>query len=66
MNRQAYQVVAVTEKNVKRLVDVCRKNGPLYQEKPQIVAHVSRTSKWLLNALSKLHVHVGREATAAQ
>jgi hypothetical protein len=27
---------------------------PLYEENPKIVAHVSRTSKWLLNAITKL------------
>jgi hypothetical protein len=36
------------------LVEECRKGGPLYQDSPKLVAHVSRTSKWLLNALAAL------------
>jgi hypothetical protein len=39
---------------VQRLVEVCRKGGPLYVHNPKAVAHVSRTSKWLLNAIAQL------------
>jgi len=55
MNLKTRKVVASTEKNVKRLVDVCQKHGPLYVQNPQVVAHISRTSKWLLNAIGKLN-----------
>jgi hypothetical protein len=54
MNGKIRQAIASTEKCVKRLIEKCRKDGPLYEQNPQIVAHVSRTSKWLLNAISKL------------
>ena len=37
-----------------QLVEECRKHGPLYEQNPKVVAHVSRTSKWLLNAITKL------------
>ena len=58
MNPQTCKVVAATEKNVHRLVDECRKHGPLYEQNPKIVAHVSRTSKWLLNAIAKLKTEI--------
>ena len=58
MNRQTAKVFSDTEKNVHRLVDECRKHGPLYEQNPKIVAHVSRTSKWLLNAISKLNTEL--------
>jgi hypothetical protein len=54
MNRQTQTVIASTEKIVQRLVGECRKHGPLYVRNPQVVAHVSRTSKWLLSALAEL------------
>jgi hypothetical protein len=53
MNRKIRQVVTSVEKNVTRLIDACRKNGPPYEQNPQGVAHVSRTSKWLLNAIGR-------------
>ena len=62
MNQKTRQVITLVEDKVRRLVDECRKNGPLYVQNPQVVAHVSRTSKWLLNALGKLHAEVKTEA----
>ena len=38
MNRQTAKVISDTEKNVHRLVDECRKHGPLYEQNPKIVA----------------------------
>ncbi len=58
MNRPTAKVIAATEKNVTKLVDECRKHGPLYEQNPKIVAHVSRTSKWLLNAIAKLNTEL--------
>ena len=58
MNRQTAKVISDTEKNVTKLVDECRKHGPLYEQNPKIVAHVSRTSKWLLNAIAKLNTEL--------
>jgi hypothetical protein len=40
---------------VSRLVKECRKGGPLYVHNPRVVAQVSRTAKWLLNAIQRLH-----------
>jgi hypothetical protein len=58
MSPKTTKVIAVTQKNVHRLVDECRKHGPLYEQNPKIVAHVSRTSKWLLNAITKLNTEL--------
>jgi hypothetical protein len=54
MNRRTLNAVASAEDSVKQLIEECRKDGPLYQRSPREVAHVSRTSKWLLNAIGKL------------
>ena len=54
MNGKTSKIVSRTEEDVTKLVQECRKHGPLYEQNPKIVAHVSRTSKWLLNAITKL------------
>jgi hypothetical protein len=54
MRQKSIGVITQAEGTVKQLVDECRKHGPLYVQNPQIVAHVSRTGKWLLNAIAKL------------
>jgi hypothetical protein len=46
--------VNTAEEAVQELVVECRKGGPLYKHAPQAVAQVSRTSKWLLNAITRL------------
>jgi hypothetical protein len=40
---------------VNHLVKTCRKGGPLYAQNPRAVAQVSRTGKWLLNAIQRLY-----------
>jgi hypothetical protein len=45
------------------LVEECRKGGPLYERSPKVVAHVSRTSKWLLNALAALQQELATPRT---
>jgi hypothetical protein len=40
---------------VHQLVRACRNGGPLYAQNPRAVAQVSRTGKWLLNAVQRLH-----------
>jgi hypothetical protein len=37
-----------------RLVEQCRKEGPMYTACPRATAQVSRTGKWLLNAITVL------------
>ena len=55
MTLQALNTLRKAEQAVTRLVEACGKSGPLYAENPRAVAHVSRTAKWLLNALATLH-----------
>jgi hypothetical protein len=53
-------IVGTAREAVTRLVAECRKGGPLYQRHPPVVAQVSRTAKWLLNAIER----VSREPSA--
>jgi hypothetical protein len=54
------KIVHTAEKVVQRLVSECRKGGALYAQNPKDTAQVSRTAKWLLNAITRLR----READA--
>lgn len=54
MNPETLETIQSAQAAVTRLVATCHKAGPLYPLKPKTVAHVSRTSKWLLNALRAL------------
>jgi hypothetical protein len=42
------------ERAVHHLVAHCCKEGRLYRHNPKLVAQVSRTGKWLLNAMAAL------------
>jgi hypothetical protein len=42
------------EKAVSRLVEACHKTRPLYRASPRVTAQVSRTARWLLNAIEQL------------
>jgi len=54
MKRLTLKSLGTAEKTVTRLIERCRKDGPHYARNPKIVAQVSRTGKWLLNALAAL------------
>ncbi len=54
MDSQLPETVRAAEEAVGELVNVCRKRGVLYQRHPKVVAQVSRTAKWLLNAIGVL------------
>jgi hypothetical protein len=54
MSQRIRNIVGKAKKAIARLVEEYRKGGPLYLENPKAVAHVSRTGKWLLNALAQL------------
>lgn len=54
MNPEIVDTIQAAQTAVTRLVTVCQKAGSLYPLHPKTVAHVSRTSKWLLNALRAL------------
>ena len=54
MNQRTRTIVHSASQAVNRLVEVCHKGGPLYSQNPKAVAQVSRTGKWLLNAIARL------------
>jgi hypothetical protein len=54
MDPQTQETVRAAEEAVGRLVEACRKGGPLYARSPRAVAQASRTAKWLLNAIAAL------------
>jgi hypothetical protein len=55
MPTQEQDTLRNAEQTVMQLVEQCRKNGPLYPQNPRKVAQVSRTGKWLLNAIGALN-----------
>jgi hypothetical protein len=64
MSKSTMNKIRAAEKSVNRLVEECHKPGRLYARNPKAVAQVSRTGKWLLNAISALHKVLG--ATEAE
>jgi hypothetical protein len=54
MDPHTQQRLRAAEEAADRLVEVCRKGGPLHTHSPREVAQVSRTCKWLLNAIAAL------------
>ena len=54
MDQQTQETLRAAEEAVNRLVEACRKEGPLYKTDPRTVAQTSRTSKWLLSAIAGL------------
>jgi vacuolar-type H+-ATPase subunit H len=55
MSPQTLSTIRSAEEAVAKLVEECRKSSRLYVKNPRAVAQVSRTSKWLLNAIARLH-----------
>ena len=54
MKPRALKKLAVTARAVQRMVEACAKQSRLYRHNPKLVAQVSRTGKWLLNAIAAL------------
>jgi hypothetical protein len=54
MTKDTKKAVDAAERAVTRLVEKCHKGAPLYLQNPKAVAQVSRTAKWLLNAIARL------------
>ncbi len=67
MNPETLEIMRAAQTAVHRLVAACQKNGPLYPRSPKSVAQVNRTSKWLLNAISRLRheLDVSTEASGS-
>jgi hypothetical protein len=59
MSSETLKTVCSAQETVAQLVEACRKEGRLYQENPKSVAQVSRTGKWLLNAITALRQTLG-------
>jgi hypothetical protein len=54
MNVRVSNALQSTQRAVTRLIEKCRKGGPLYAKYPQLVDQANRTAKWLLNAVNAL------------
>jgi hypothetical protein len=54
MKSQSLKKLDAAERSVQGVVQECSKQGPLYHHNPKTVAQVSRTGKWLLNAIASL------------
>jgi hypothetical protein len=54
VNVRTRKALGAAEQAATRLVEECRKGGPLYACNPKAVAQVSRTGKWFLNAIAAL------------
>ncbi len=54
MDESTPNMLRAVEEAAARLVEECRKAGPIYARDPKIVAQVSRTGKWHLNAIAAL------------
>ncbi len=63
MEPQLPEPIRAAEEAVTELVAACRKKGPLYNQHPRAVAQLSRTGKWLLNAISALRRQLEESAT---
>ena len=63
MDPATRNTLRAAERAVTRLIDACEKDGPLYVESPRAVAQVSRTGKWLINAITALHRELNEPAS---
>ena len=59
MDESTRNLLRAAEEAVGRLVEACRKDGPLHARDPRAVAQVSRTGKWHLNAIAALRKALG-------
>ena len=64
MNPRVLATIRNAERAVIRLVDRCHKDGPLYAKNPKATAQVSRTGKWLLNAIKALNTALETSSTS--
>jgi hypothetical protein len=65
MTEPSLDAIPAAEEAARRLVAECRKGGALYRHSPRAVAQVSRTARWLLNALERLRRELrGSDAAA--
>ena len=62
MDPMTLEALRAAEEAVRRLVEECAKQKALYARGPRAVAQVSRTGKWLLNAIVALHRELEKHA----
>jgi hypothetical protein len=60
MDPTTQETLRAAEEATNRLVEATAKGGRLYKRYPRAVAQVSRTAKWLLNALAVLRRDLDR------
>lgn len=65
LNPRIISTIGKAERAVIRLIDRCQKDGPLYANSPKTTAQVSRTGKWLLNAIKALTTALESQNTTA-
>jgi hypothetical protein len=58
LDEETLETINAAREAVGRLVEQCHKSGALYKECPKTVAQVSRTGKWLINAIAALRRHL--------
>jgi hypothetical protein len=63
MTQATLNIIRRGEEAVRRLVDVCRPSRLLYGHNPRKVAQISRTGKWLLNAIAALKGELAQTST---
>lgn len=54
MDESTRNTLRAAEESVQRLIEVCQKGGPLYARDKKVVAQISRTGRWHLNAIAAL------------
>jgi hypothetical protein len=52
MEPQTLHAIDLAEEAATQLIEVCRKNSPLYRQRPKQATQVNRTTTWFLNALA--------------
>ena len=65
MDPETLALCRSAQEAVSQLVEACHKRHPLYARNPRAVAQVSRTGKWLLNAIDRLQRELGAAGPGA-
>jgi len=66
MDPQTLHTIETAQEAVGELVDACRRRGPLHSQNAKLVGQVSRTAKWLLNAIHNLQQSLNTSSDASQ
>jgi hypothetical protein len=66
MDPQTLRTIETAQQAVGDLIDACRRRGPLHRENRRLVGQVSRTAKWLVNAIRNLQQALNSPSDAGQ